>query len=84
MSKKSRAKRQKVNLDFDDDFGDLYDDDFDLDDISRDVDKDEWDDFDYDKRFKTDARRRIERRRDMKRLYSQLDEWEEFGARGDW
>jgi hypothetical protein len=84
MSKKSLAKRQKVDLDFEDDFDDLYDDDFDLEEMSRDLDSDEWDDFDYDKREKTDARRRIERRRDVKRLYSELDEWEQFGARGDW
>jgi hypothetical protein len=83
MSKKSRAKRQKVNLEFDE-FDDLYDDDLNLPEFSSNADKDEWDDYGYDQQFKTDARRRIERRRDMKRLYSELDDWEEFGARGDW
>ena len=29
----------------------------------------------------TDARRRIEQREETKRLYYQLDDWEEFGAR---
>ena len=30
------------------------------------------------------TRLKIERRKDMKRLYSQLDEFEEFGDRVDW
>ncbi len=83
MSKKSRSKRQKINLDFDDDFDDLYDEKFDLDQLSRDIYSTDWGDYEdqYEKDSRSDARRKIERRRDMKKLYSELDEWEVFGSK---
>jgi hypothetical protein len=57
------------------DFDDGYDDDFDLRQLSNDYHgDDEWG-ADEDK---FTARRKIERRRDLKKLYSQLDEWEEL------
>jgi hypothetical protein len=86
MSKKSHKKRQKIVFDFDDDFDELYDDDFDLDQLSRDIYSTDWGDHDYpyEKGNGNDARRRIERRRDMRKLYSELDEWEEFGSKSNW
>ncbi len=86
MGKKSRKKRQKIDLEFDNDFNDLYDDDFDLEQLSRDIYSTDWGDheYEYEKNSGSDARRKIERRRDMKKLYSELDEWEEFGSKGNW
>jgi hypothetical protein len=87
MSKKSRKKRQKIDVEFDEDgFDDMYDDDYDLDNLSRDIYSTEWGnyEFDNDKRGGSDARRRIERHRDMKKLYSELNDWEEFGTEDSW
>jgi hypothetical protein len=86
MSKKSRKKHQKFDLEFDDDFFDGNDNDFDLDQLSRDIYSTEWGS--YEERTvssgKSDSRRRIQHRRDIKKLYSQLDDWEEFGSEGQW
>ena len=84
MSKKSRNRRQKISLDFDDEDYEFYDDDLDMDELARDIHSTDWGDYDYEKSSKADSRRRIERQRDMKKLYSELDEWEEFGVQGDW
>mgnify|MGYP001826317293 FL=1 len=61
----------------------IYDDDMDIKDIARDfysTDKD----YDLEEESRITARRQIERRTDMKKLYSELDEWEEFGNYDDW
>ena len=43
----------------------------------------DWGDvFETEERFS--ARRKIERRDDMRKLYSQLDDFEEFGDSNDW
>ena len=70
------------DLDVFDDFDDL-DSDIDLKELSGDTYSADWEDFD-EKRDRTDARRKIERRREMKRLYSELNDWEEFGLSDDW
>jgi hypothetical protein len=83
MSKKARKKYKELDFDPFDEFDDLYDDDLDVKELSREIQHAGWDDyFETEERFS--ARRKIERRNDMKRLYSQLDEWEQFGDRVDW
>jgi hypothetical protein len=83
MGKKAGKHNRELDFDPFDDFGDSYDDEIDIRDLSRDfysVDQDEG----YDGSGRFTARRKIERRRDMKKLYSELDEWEEFGNHSDW
>lgn len=78
MGKKSRKNYRNLDIEDNDDFEDLFDDGFDANDLSKDIYSTEWgDNDDADSGFST--RRKIERRKDMKKLYSQLDEWEEFG-----
>jgi len=81
MGKKSRKTYRNVGVEDNDDFNDLFEDDFDAHELSRDIHSTDWGDYDRDARVS--ARRRIERRKDMKTLYSQLDEWEEFGKNPD-
>jgi broad specificity phosphatase PhoE len=52
--------------------------------LSREIQSGEWDDYYEETEERFSARRKIERRNDMKKLYSQLDEWEQFGDRVDW
>jgi hypothetical protein len=83
MAKKARKKYKELDFDPLDEFDDLYDGDFDASEISRESHSTGWDDyFETEERFS--ARRKIERRNDMKKLYSQLDEWEQFGDRAEW
>jgi hypothetical protein len=70
-----------VSIENEDDFDDLFDDDFDANELSKDISSTEWGDDDLDS--SVNARRKIERRKDIKKLYSQLDEWEEFGKNPD-
>jgi hypothetical protein len=85
MASKKRKYRQKFEFDPYDgfDFNDDYVDDTDIRDIARDFDS-TYSDYELDKDPRITARRQIERRRDMKRLYSELDDWEEYGASDDW
>ena len=82
MASKKRKARQKMTFDPYDDMDFMYDDDVEIKDIARDF-------YSADSRYESavesriTARRQIERRRDMKNLYSQLDEWEDFGD-DDW
>lgn len=78
MSKNSRRYRQKVDIRSLDESGEFLDDDLDLDDLSRDIYSTEWGNEEFDPE-RVSARRKIERRQEMKRLYSQLQDWEEFG-----
>ena len=81
MAKRARKKHRDFNFDPYDDFDDMYDDDFDAKEISKDFFSAEWgedDDF-SDFNGHGTARRKIERRNEMKRLYSELNDWEEFG-----
>ena len=83
MAKKARKKYKELDFDPLDEFDDLYGDDLDAKELSREIHNGGWDDYlDPEERFS--ARRKIERRNDMKKLYSQLDEWEQFGDRVDW
>ena len=83
MAKKARKKYKELDFDPFDEFDELYDDELDVKELSREIQHGDWDDYlDPEERFS--ARRKIERRNDMKKLYSQLDEWEQFGDRVDW
>jgi hypothetical protein len=66
-----------------DDVDFINDDDMDIKDITGDsYNADLYYEPDEESRIKT--RRQIERRRELKKLYSELDEWEEFGDHEDW
>jgi hypothetical protein len=66
-----------------DDVDFVCDDDMDIKDIARDFySVDSY--YESDEESRITAWRQIERRRDMKKLYSELDEWEEFGDHEDW
>ena len=66
-----------------DDIDSSYDDDMEMSDIARDFYSADSD-YESDEEARITARRQIERRRDMKKLYSELDEWEEFGIADNW
>jgi hypothetical protein len=83
MAKKARKKFKELDFDPYDEFEEPVDEDFDVKEVSREMSNGGWDDY-YDTEERFSARRKIERRNDMKKLYSQLDEWEQFGDRADW
>ena len=83
MASRKRKFREKMDFELYDDVDFMHDEDMDIKDIARDfysVDRD----YDLEEESRITARRQIERRRDMKKLYSELDEWEEFGNYEDW
>lgn len=83
MAKRKHGKPKAYEIDPYEDYPVSFEDNADLDELSSEFaigDQDEF--FEPEERFS--ARRKIERRNDMRRLYSQLDEWEEFGTRYDW
>jgi hypothetical protein len=80
MAKKTQKTYRNISVEADDDFDDIFDDEFNWDELSRDIYSTEWS---GERDRDISARRKIERRRDMKRLYSQLDDWEEFGRNPD-
>lgn len=93
MSKKSgKAQLRKLKLnvqndvhddDLDEDFEGEFDIDLDSEDLPYRMYNDDWDkDDQVPDRFS--ARRKIERRRDMKKVFSDLDEWEQFGDDNAW
>ena len=83
MAKKARKKYKELDFEPFEEFEDAYGDELDLKELSGGMHGADWDDsFETEERFS--ARRKIERRNDMKKLYSQLDEWEQFGDRVDW
>lgn len=87
MSKKSgkmnlKKLQGRVQSDsFDDEFDVEFDDDLEM--ASHDWYDDEWDEED-DVQDHFSSRRKIERRRDMKKVYSELDEWEQLGSDQGW
>jgi hypothetical protein len=82
MASKKRKYRQKIEFDPYDDL-DFADEEFEIKDIAKDF-YSTYSEYETDEDSRITARRQIERRRDMKRLYSELDEWEEFGISDDW
>ena len=84
MAKKARKKYKELDFEPFEEFADAYEDDLDLKELSGSMQDSDWDDSLDDAEDSFSARRKIERRNDMKKLYSQLDEWEQFGDRVDW
>lgn len=84
MASKNRKYRQKFDFDPYDglDFSGDDGEDIDIKDIAKDF-YSTYSDYEMDEESRITARRQIERRRDMKRLYSELDDWEEFGSTYD-
>ena len=80
MVKKAGKKYSELDFDPYDDTDDEFEDALDVSETYR----SNWDDDGFESEERFSARRKIERRKDMKRLYSQLDEFEEFGDRVDW
>jgi len=77
MGKKARKHYRNVSIENEDDFDDLFNDDFDAHELSKDPHSPEWNEDEGERGVS--ARRKIERRKDIRKLYSQLDDWEEFG-----
>ena len=81
-------KRRPEIQDFDSDVYDDYEDDLDdgLDDIqelSKDFYSTDWEDPSGPER-RISTRRRIERRNDLKALYSQFDDWDDLDLGSEW
>jgi hypothetical protein len=83
MAKKSRKHTREFDFDPDDIFDDVYDDVFDLKGLPRDFSSLDWDE-PAGQPAHGSARRKIERRNEMRKLYSELNEWEEFGRDENW
>jgi hypothetical protein len=83
MAKKSRKDTREIEFDPYDDFDDVYDDDIDLKSLSRDFFSTEWNEPSQ-RTSHGSARRKIERRNEMRKLYSELNDWEEFGQNENW
>ena len=84
MGSKHRKKVREFETDYYDDFEDGMDDDFDdIGILSKDFYSTEWEDpSGSEHRFST--RRKIERRNDLKDLYSQFDDWDGFDLGKEW
>ena len=85
MGKKSRTQKRKSE-DIFENFDDLYDNDvdLDLDELSMDIHGMEPVDYYYEQATSGNVRRTIERRSDMRKLYSQLNDWDEYDERESW
>ncbi|MGD8384608.1 MAG: hypothetical protein PVF89_04280 [Lysobacterales bacterium] len=85
MGKKSRKSVREFDadpyMDFDDD--ELDEDLYDFSDLSKDFYSTEWDN-PAGRPGRLSTRRRIERRNDLKELYSQFDEWDEIELGKEW
>lgn len=80
MTKSAGKNYRELEIEPFDDADESFDEELDVAEFLR----SEWgEDFEEtEERFST--RRKIERRRDMRKLYSQLDEFEQFGDHADW
>jgi hypothetical protein len=81
MGKRARKNYRNVSIENEDDFDDLFDDDIDANELTREIHSTEWGEDNSEQGV--NARRKIERRKDINKLYSQLDDWEEFGKTTD-
>ena len=84
MRRKRRSDLQEFDADPYDGYEDELDDDLDnLGNLSKDFYSTDWEDpSGSESRFST--RRKIERRNDLKALYSQFDDWEELDLSSEW
>ena len=83
MGKRALKQNREFKFDPFDDFDEIYDAGFDFKDITGDFDPSEWGD-EVREKGRVNARRKIERRNEMKKLYSELNDWEEFGESESW
>ena len=79
MAKKAGKKYKELGFDPYEDAEDGFDDALDVSELYR----SDWGDDYLETEERFSARRKIERHKDMRRLYSQLDEFEEFADRAD-
>ena len=84
MASKKRPKVRKFESDPYDEYDEDFDDDMDdIGNLSKDFYSADWEDpASSDQRFST--RRKIERRNDLKALYSQFDEWDDVDLGNEW
>jgi hypothetical protein len=87
MGRKNKPEKPDYDLDLYDEYDDYeeeFGDDFgNLKKMSKDFYSTDWEDpSEYDKRFST--RRRIERRNDLKDLFSQIDDADELDFGNEW
>ena len=88
MGSKRRLNSQQFDSDSYDEYEDEYEDelDDDLDDLgylSKDFYSTDWEDpSGSERRFST--RRKIERRNDLRKLYSQFDDWDDSDLSDEW
>ncbi|MBT8060401.1 MAG: hypothetical protein KJO33_12440 [Gammaproteobacteria bacterium] len=83
MAKKSGKRDKETDFDLFENFDDLNDDEMDLKALTGRFYHPEWEE-DFESGARMTARRTIERRRDMRKLYSQFDDWEEIGEHVNW
>jgi len=84
MGRKRRSALQEFDSDPYDEYEEELDDDLDnLGNLSKDFYSTDWEDpSGSERRFST--RRKIERRNDLKELYSQFDDWDDFDFSNEW
>ena len=83
MAKKARNHKRETDFDPYDEFDDIYDDDLDLKELPRAFFSTEGNE-PMQRTSHGSARRKIERRNEMRKLYSELNDWEEFGQDENW
>jgi len=90
MGSKRRPKTRDYESDLCDDYDDYddYEEEFDddignLKNLSKDFYSTDWEDPSYSE-HRISARRRIERRNDLRNLYSQIDDGDEFEFGNEW
>ena len=83
MGKKVRKHKREMEFDPYEDFDDAYDGNIGMGDLSSEFLNTNRDDYSARERDYSE-RRKMGRRRNAKRRYSELDDWEEFGELSDW
>jgi len=84
MGSKNRLKATDFDADSFDDFEDEYGDDLgNLKELSKDFYSTDWED-PSESEYRFSTRRKIERRRDLKNLYSELDDGDELDFGNEW
>lgn len=84
MGRKNRKKLKEFETDYYDGYEDEYDDVFDdIGDLSKDFYSADWEN-PSESEHRISTRRKIERRNELKELYSQFDEWDDFDSNTRW
>lgn len=84
MGRKHRSGVQNFDSDPYDDYEEDFDDEYDgIGDLAKDFYSTDWEDpSGSERRFST--RRKIERRNELKELYSLIDDWDDFDLSNEW